>query len=53
MTEQQGGPDSTSEGREIRHDVVNGGNEPLVQDMGDGNDDTARECHSQEETHHS
>jgi hypothetical protein len=52
MTEQQGGPDSTSEGREIRNHVVDGGDEPLVRNMGDGNDDTARECHSQEKTHH-
>jgi hypothetical protein len=33
MTKQQGGPNGTSEGSEIRHHVVHGGDEPLVHDM--------------------
>ena len=52
MTEQYGGPYGTSEGREIRYDVVDGGDESLIHDMGDSNYDTAREGHGQEEGHH-
>jgi hypothetical protein len=35
VTKQYGGPDGTCEGREIRHDVVDGGDESLIHDMGD------------------
>ena len=52
MTEQHGGPDSTSEGREIRHDVVDGGDESLIHDMGDSYRDTAGKGHGKEEAHH-
>jgi len=52
VTEQYGGPYGTCEGGEIRHDVVDGGDESLVHDMGDSDDDTAREGHGQEEGHH-
>ena len=53
MAEQQGGPYGTTEGREIRHDVVNGRNKWLIYDMSDRNDDTTRERHGQEDFHHS
>ncbi len=52
MVEQQGCPYSTSEGREIRHDVVDRGDESLIHDMGDSNEETARKGHGQEEAHH-
>src|SRR5205823_12307264 len=49
---QHGGGDGTSEGGEIRANVVHRGNESLVHDMGDSYEDTARERHGQEEAHH-
>ena len=52
VTEQYGGPYGTSEGREIRHDVVDGGDESLIHDMSDSYEDSAREGHSQEDAHH-
>ncbi len=52
MTEEYGGPYGTCEGREIRHDVVDGGDERLIHDMGDSYDDAAREGHGQEKSHH-
>jgi hypothetical protein len=52
VTEQEGGPYCTSEGSEIRDDIVDGGDEPLINDMGDGNDDTTRKSHGQEDAHH-
>jgi hypothetical protein len=45
VTEQYGGPYGTSEGREIRHDVVDRGDESPIHDMGDSYEDTAREGH--------
>lgn len=53
VAKQYGGPDGTSEGGEIRHDVIDGGDEPLVHDMGDSYEETTREGHGQEEAHHS
>ena len=41
MTEQYGGPYGTSEGREIRHDVVDGGDESLIHNMGTSYEDAA------------
>jgi hypothetical protein len=52
VTKQYGGGDGTSEGGEIRRNVVDRGNESLVQDMGDSYDNTTRESHGQEEAHH-
>ena len=52
MTKQYGGPDGTSEGREIRRDVVDGGDESLIHDVGASYEDTAREGHGQEDAHH-
>jgi len=52
VTKQYGSPDGTSEGSEIRHDVVDGGDESLIHDMGDSYEDTAREGHGQEDAHH-
>src|SRR5205807_2263326 len=52
VTEQNGGGDSTSEGGEIRGDVVDGGDESLVHDVGDSDDDATRKGHGQEEAHH-
>ncbi len=52
MTKQYGGPDGTSEGREIRRDVVDGGDESLIRDVGDSYEDTAHEGHGQEDAHH-
>ena len=45
MTKQYGGPDGTPEGSEIRGDVVDGGDESLVDDMGDSYEDTTCEGH--------
>ena len=47
MTKEHGGGDSASEGGEVRQDVVERGNESLVQDMGDRYHDTACERHGQ------
>jgi len=47
MAQQQGGPYGTSEGRQIRHDVVDGSDESLIHDMGNSYEDTAREGHGQ------
>ena len=52
VTQQYGGPDGTSEGGEIRRDVVDGGDETLVHDMGDSYEDTTREGHGKENVHH-
>jgi len=52
VTKQDGGPDGTPEGSEIRRDVVDGGNESLVHDMGDSYEDSARKGRGQEKTHH-
>ena len=52
MTKQNGGPDRTPEGSEIRRDVVDGGDESLVHDMGDSYEDTTREGRGQQKTHH-
>ena len=43
VTKEYGDGDGTSEGGEIRHDVVDRGNELLVHDMGDSDEDTTRE----------
>jgi len=52
VTEQYGGPYGTSEGREIRHDVVDGGDESPIHDMGDSYEDATGEGHGEEECHH-
>jgi hypothetical protein len=52
VTEQRGGSDGTSEGGEVRCDVIGRGDESSVHDVGDRNEETAREGHGQEETHH-
>jgi hypothetical protein len=52
VTEQCGGPYGTSEGREIRHDVVDGGDESLIHDMGGSYEDAASEGHGQEDANH-
>ena len=52
VTKQYGGGDGTSEGGEIRRDVVDRGNESLVHELGDSYEDTTREGHGQEEAHH-
>ncbi len=52
MTKQNGGPNGTPEGSEIRRDVVDGGDESLVHDMGDSYEDTACECRGQKKAHH-
>jgi hypothetical protein len=51
-TKQNGGPDGTPEGSEIRSDVVDGGDESLVHDMGDSYEDTTRKGRRQEKAHH-
>lgn len=43
MTKQCGGPNGTSEGGEICGDVVDGGDESLVHDMGDRYEETTSE----------
>jgi len=45
MTKQYGGGDGTSEGNEVRGDVVDRGNKALVHNMGDSYEDTTREGH--------
>ncbi len=45
MTEQYGNSYGTSEGREIRRDVVDGGDEASIRDMGYSYQDAAREGH--------
>ncbi|MGA8723595.1 MAG: hypothetical protein WB565_01000 [Acidimicrobiales bacterium] len=52
MAKQYGGPDGTSEGGEIRRDVVDGGDETLVHDMRDSYEETTREGHGKENAHH-
>jgi len=52
VTKQYGGPDGTPEGSEIRRDVIDGGDESPVDDMGASYEDTTREGHGQEEAHH-
>jgi hypothetical protein len=52
VTKQNRSPDGTPKCSEIRCDVVDGGDESLVQDMGNGYEDTAREGHRQEKAHH-
>ena len=52
VTEQYRGCDRTSEGGEVRHDVVDRGNESLVHDMGDSDHDTTCEGHGQKKAHH-
>ena len=52
MTKEYGGGDGTSEGGEIRRDVVHRGNESLVHDMGHRYEDTTSEGHRQQEAHH-
>ena len=52
MAEQQGSPYGASEGREVRRDIVDGGDEPPIQDVSHSNDDAAGEGHGQEEGHH-
>jgi len=45
VTEQYGGPYGASEGHEICHDVVDGGDESVIDDMGDSYEDAAGEGH--------
>jgi len=52
MTEQKGSPYCTAEGREIRHDIVDWGDESLIHDMGGSDEDTAGEGNGQKEAHH-
>jgi hypothetical protein len=52
VTKKYGGGDGTSEGGQICHDIVDGGNESAVHDVGDSYEDTTREGHGQEEAHH-
>jgi hypothetical protein len=52
VSQQQGGGDGAAEGDEVRGNVVDGGDEPLVEDVGDSNEETAREGHGQENAHH-
>ncbi len=52
VTKQYGGPDGAPEGRQIRRDVVYGGNESLVHDMGDSYEETTGEGHGQEDADH-
>jgi hypothetical protein len=52
VTKKYGGGDGTSKGGEIRRDVVDRGNESLVDDMCDSDEDTTREGHGQEQAHH-
>ena len=52
MTKQRGGGDSTREGGEIRHDVVDGRNESPVHHVGDSYQHTTREGDGQEDAHH-
>jgi len=51
MAEQDGGPNGTSEGSEIRYYVVDGGDKSLIHDMGNSYQDTAREGHGQRQAH--
>lgn len=53
VTKQDGSPDGTSEGGQIRRDVVDGGYESPVYDMGDSDEDTTSKGYGQEEAHHS
>ena len=43
VTEKRGSSDGASEGGEVRCDVVDRGDKSLVHDVGDGNEETARE----------
>jgi hypothetical protein len=52
VTKECGGGDGTSERCEVRHDIVDRGNESLVHDMGDSNEEATREGHGQEQAHH-
>ena len=52
MIEQHGGGNGASESGEIRGNVVDRGDEPLVHDVGDSYEETAREGHGQKQTHH-
>ena len=52
VTKQYGGPDGRPEGREIRRDVVDGGDESLVHHMGDSYEEATREGHGQEDADH-
>lgn len=52
VTKQYGGPDGTPERSEIRRNVVDGGDESPVDDMGASYEDTTREGRGQEETNH-
>jgi hypothetical protein len=52
VTKQNGGPDGTPEGSEIRRDVVDGGDESLVHDVGDSYEDTTSKGRRQEKTDH-
>jgi hypothetical protein len=52
VTKEDGDRDGTSKGGEIRHNVLDRGNESLVH-MGDSYEDSTREGHGQEQAHHS
>jgi hypothetical protein len=52
MTEQQGSAYGTSERGQVRQDVVDRSDKPPVEDMRDSNEETTRECHGQQKTHH-
>jgi hypothetical protein len=52
MIEEQGGGNGACEGSEVRGNVVDRGDEPLVYDVGDSDEETARKRHGQKQTHH-
>lgn len=52
MTEEEGCCGGAPEGREVQHDVIGGRNEPLVDDMGKRDDETAGEGDRQQEPDH-
>ena len=52
MTQEYRGRHGTSEGGQIRHDVVDRGNESLVHDVRNRDHDTTGEGHGQKKAHH-
>jgi hypothetical protein len=52
VTEQQRGSHGAAERGEIRYNVVDRSDKPLLQDVGDSNEETACEGDGQENTHH-
>ncbi|MBV8462260.1 MAG: hypothetical protein JO368_03130 [Acidimicrobiales bacterium] len=52
MTKQYGSADGTSERGQIRQNVVYRGDEPVVDDVRDSNEDTTGKGHREEDAHH-